>query len=304
MDIKFQIIIFDKNSVKMKKSIIFFGVIVILVMAGCKHKSEKDAIKIMTMNIRYDNPGDSLNPWSDRIKIFSGFISKERPDILSMQEVLWNQYKDIDSVLSRYGSVGQGREDGVRAGELNPVFYSKERFDLVRTITFWLSESPEIAGSKGWGASLPRIVTWMELVEKKKHQHFFLFNTHFAHDSDSARIMSSNILLNEVEKITEGLPFIITGDFNMLPSSTGYGILTGPAESEPLLYDSYLISEKKPAGPPYTFNGFSEKPGEGRIDFIFVKKGLKVLSHKTSIVKDKNLYISDHWPVTALISIN
>ena len=55
------------------------------------------------------------------------------------------------------------------------------------------------------------------------------------------------ILLKEVEKIADGFPFIITGDFNMLPSSTGYAILTGPDESVPLLKDSYFTSEKKPA---------------------------------------------------------
>ena len=78
---------------------------------------------------------------------------------------------------------------------MNPVFFRKDKFDMVRTITFWLSDTPEVPGSMGWGASLPRIVTWMELVDKNSHEHFFYFNTHFAHDSDSARIMSSKILL-------------------------------------------------------------------------------------------------------------
>jgi len=179
---------------------------------------------------------------------------------------------------------------------MNPVFFRKERFDMVRTITFWLSETPEVPGSMGWGASLPRIVTWMELVDKNTQIHFFYFNTHFAHDSDSARIMSSKILLREVEKITDGTPFIITGDFNMLTSSEGYSILTGPAESVPALKDSYIISERKPSGPSYTFNGFSDNPGTGRIDYIFVKSGMSVLEHRTLIKKEHGVFISDHWP--------
>ena len=122
-----------------------------------------------------------------------------------MQEVLWNQYKIYDSVLTGYTSAGVGRDDGARGGEMNPVFFRKEKFDMVRTITFWLSDTPEVPGSIGWGASLPRIVTWMELVDKNNHEHFFYFNTHFAHDSDSARIMSSTILLKEVKKIA-GFP--------------------------------------------------------------------------------------------------
>jgi endonuclease/exonuclease/phosphatase family metal-dependent hydrolase len=173
---------------------------------------------------------------------------------------------------------------------------------MIRTKTFWLSETPEVPGSQAWGAGLPRIVTWMELVDKNNHQHIYFFNTHFAHDSDSARIMSAGLLLSKVDSISSDFPFVITGDFNMLSTSKGYEILTGPAESVPLLNDSFVISERNPDGPMYTFNGFSDKQGSGRIDYIFVKDGMKVLSHKTIIKKERRIYISDHWPVEAVIS--
>ncbi len=243
-------------------------------------------LKVMTLNVRYDNPRDSLNAWPNRAAMVCDFIEAEKPDILGMQEVLLRQYEVLDSALEEYASVGVGRSDGAKGGEMNPVFYRKERFDMARTKTFWLSETPEIAGSQAWGAGLPRIVTWMELVDKKTHDHFFFFNTHFAHDSDSARIMSSHLLLGKVDSIASDFPFIITGDFNQLPTSKGYAILTGPYESTPLLWDSYVISDKNPDGPNYTFNGFSDKQGSGRIDFIFVKDGIKVLDHSTIVKKD------------------
>jgi endonuclease/exonuclease/phosphatase family metal-dependent hydrolase len=285
----------------MKRFLLYFIVIFFFVLTGCSNESKKDVIKVMTINVRNDNPGDSLNAWPNRASLVCSFIIYEKPDILGMQEVLSHQYEFLDSVLTDYSSIGVGRDDGARAGEMNPVFFKKERFDMVRTITFWLSETPEIPGSMGWGASLPRIVTWMELVDKNSHEHFFYFNTHFAHDSDSARIMSSKILLKEVKNIAGEFPFIITGDFNMLPASRGYTILTGPAESVPLLKDSYTISEKRPLGPAYTFNGFSDKPGAGRIDYIFVRSGMKVLDHSTVTKKVKGIYISDHWPVKATV---
>jgi len=287
----------------MRKLHFCFVVIFFSALAGCSHKEVKNSIKVMTMNVRYDNPADSINAWPKRAAQVCSFLLKESPDIIGMQEVSWNQYQVLDSVLKDYSSVGVGRDDGARGGELNPVFFRKDKFDMVRTLTFWLSDTPEIPGSKGWGASLPRIVTWMELVNKDSHKHFFYFNTHFAHDSDSARIMSSRILLEMVGKIAEGFPFIITGDFNMPPASPGYAILTGPDESVPLLKDSYNISGKRPLGPSYTFNGFSDKPGKGRIDYIFVKSGMKVLDHSTFIKKEKGVFISDHWPVEARISI-
>jgi len=115
--------------------------------------------------------------------------------------------------------------------------------------------------------------------------------------------MSAGLLLNKVDSIAAGFPFIITGDFNMLHSSKGYEILTGPYESVPLLNDSYAITEKRPIGPAYTFNGFSDSTSSGRIDYIFVRYGLKVREHRTFIRKEHGIYISDHWPVMAKVSI-
>jgi endonuclease/exonuclease/phosphatase family metal-dependent hydrolase len=287
----------------MKNIYLSFIVIFSFFLAACSGKVNMNKIKVMTFNIRYDNPGDSIYSWTNRASQICNFVKNEKPDIVGLQEVLIQQYDDLDSVLKEYSSVGVGRDDGAKAGEMNPIFYRKARFDMVRTITFWLSETPDIPGSKAWGASLPRIITWMELVEKKNHAHFFFFNTHFADDSDSARIMSSQALLSAVESVADGFPFIITGDFNMLPSSKGYEILTGPAESVPLLKDSYLISEKRPTGPASTFNVLSDKDGTGRYDYIFVRNGMKVFDHSTVIIKEKGIFISDNWPIMASVSI-
>jgi len=287
------------------KKLLFYSFILLSVytFVGCSNKSGKDRIKVMTLNVRMDTPYDSINAWPNRAEMVCDFLKDEKPDLLGMQEVLLHQYEALDSALEDYMSIGVGRNDGAKSGEMNPIFFRKERFDLVRTITFWLSETPDIPGSQAWGANLPRIVTWAELVDRNSSEHLFFFNTHFAHDSDSARVMSSIMLLNKVDTIASGFPFIITGDFNMLPTSKGYEILTGPAESIPLLQDSYEISEKRPYGPEYTFNSFSDMGGSGRIDYIFVKEGMKVLDHRTTIKKERGVYISDHWPVEAIVRL-
>ena len=296
-------IIFEENPDRMKGFILYFFVVLIVIITGCSKNSDNYKIKVITLNVRYDNPGDSANGWPNRSSIVGNFIRNEEPDLIGMQEVLFNQYVLLDSVLKDYSSIGVGRDDGARSGEMCPVFFKKDRFDMVRTITFWLSETPDIPGSKAWGASLPRIVTWLELVDKNSHDHLFIFNTHFANDSDSAQIMSSKLLLSKVDSIASGFPFVITGDFNMLPSSKGYAMLTGPFESVPLLRDTYVITEKNPNGPAWTFNGFSDKSGSGRIDYIFVRDGMKVLNHSTIIKRSRGINISDHWPVEATVKL-
>jgi endonuclease/exonuclease/phosphatase family metal-dependent hydrolase len=276
---------------------------IMVLISGCHKKPDANILKVMTLNIRYDNPDDSLYAWPKRTKIICNFLENEKPDLLGMQEVLPPQYEYLDSVLTDYSSVGVGRTDGAKEGEMNPVFFRKDRFELIRTRTFWLSDSCEVAGSRAWGTDLPRIVTWTELSEKTTHEHFYFFNTHFAHDSDSARIMSSELLLNKVDSIASGFPFVITGDLNMLISDKGYEILTGPYESVPLLRDTYAVTEKRPVGPAYTFNGFAENKSSGRVDYVFVRNGMKVLEHRTFIKKERGIYISDHWPVMATVSL-
>jgi len=294
----------NSSNYHVMKTLYFLSPIILLVLLpGCNRKQDSDTIKVMTFNIRYDNPRDSINAWPNRAPFLCRFIGDEMPDLIGMQEALDHQYEYMDSVLTDYSSVGVGRSDGAKEGEMNPVFFRKDRFDLIRSKTFWLSDSPSVAGSRAWGAGLPRIVTWVEQSEKTTQKHFFFFNTHFAHDSDSARIMSSALVLNKVDSITSGFPFVITGDFNMRISAKGYQILTGPFESVPLLTDTYAVSEKRPTGPAYTFNGFSDSISTGRIDYIFVRNGMKVLDHRTFLQKEHGIYISDHWPVMTAVSL-
>jgi endonuclease/exonuclease/phosphatase family metal-dependent hydrolase len=194
-----------------------------------------------------------------------------------------------------------GRSDGAREGEMTPVFFRHDRFTVLNSSTFWLSETPAVPGSRGWGAVLPRIVTWVELQENSSGKRFFFFNTHYSHMSDSARLMSSGILLRQVEDIAGDTPFVITGDFNMLPDSRAYDMLTEGGSEESLIIDSYTISGSAPSGSSYTFNGFRDEQGRGRIDYIFVSRGAGVVTHETPSPKQGKLFISDHWPVKATL---
>jgi endonuclease/exonuclease/phosphatase family metal-dependent hydrolase len=253
------------------------------------------AVDVMTFNIRMDTPRDSINAWPNRAPIVAGFVNDRIPDLLGMQEVLWHQYQYLDSALAGYGSVAAGRDDGLRAGEACPVFFRLGRFEKIEDGTFWLSATPEIPGSVGWGAALTRISTWVRLYDTVKKDTLLFFNTHFDHISDSARVMSSGVLLGMVRELAGDNEFVITGDFNALPESLA---ITRMKEGD-LAVDSYLISETPPSGEPYTFNGWKDKPGEGRIDYIFVRNGMKVLSHKTDRIIEEGVFISDHWPVSA-----
>ncbi len=284
------------------KKILPLLILIIATFISC-NTEESINLEVLTLNIRYDNPSDVPNDWPSRKNFVLSFLENESPDIFGLQEALWHQYYFLDSALVDYESIGVGRENGKRRGEMTPVFYRAERFLALASGTFWLSETPGIPGSRGWGAVLPRIVTWVKLEDKYSGDNFYFFNTHYSHMSDSARLMSSKIILEEVPKIGKDSPKVITGDFNMLPESEAYATLTEDGKVDALIIDSYLISETEPSGLSYTFNGFREKEGEGRIDYIFVSNGTRVLSHETPAPRKGELFISDHWPVVANITL-
>jgi hypothetical protein len=101
---------------------------------GCSKKASENNIKVMTLNVRYDNPEDSVFSWPKRASQVCDFILSEKPDILGLQEVLWHQYKVLETILLDYSSIGAGCTDGAKEGEMNPVFFRKEKFNMIRNI--------------------------------------------------------------------------------------------------------------------------------------------------------------------------
>ena len=130
-------------------------------------------LAVMTLNMRYDNPEDGMNNWRFRRERIAGLIRSEAVDLLGTQEVLANQFDDLQVLLPGYRAVGVGREDGARAGEFNAVFFRSDRFELLDSGAFWLSEEPETPGSKGWDGLLAQPehpgVEQFETVAAEKH---------------------------------------------------------------------------------------------------------------------------------------
>jgi endonuclease/exonuclease/phosphatase family metal-dependent hydrolase len=225
----------------------------LLSLSGCNDGSGH--ADIVSFNIRYDNSADGINAWPFRKEMVVSFLKDEAPALIGLQEVLWHQFEYIDSALTGYGSLAAGRNDGRRSGEMVPLFYREDLFSSGSSGsgTFWLSPTPDIAGSIGWGAVLPRIVTWSSLTIKASGEEIFFFNTHFSHMSDSARLMSAGVLMQEVDRIAGEARYIITGDFNMVPGSLPWNVI-----SEGGAKDSFIVSEERYSGEGTTFNGFSE----------------------------------------------
>ena len=268
-----------------------------------KQDAEVTGINVMTFNIRYDNPEDSLNNWSYRKENAANAISFYDVDILGTQEVLHNQLTDLKSLLPGYEALGVGRKDGKEKGEYSALWFKKNRFSLVKSGYFWLSQTPEVAGSLGWDGACERIATWAILKDKRTNKSLFVLNTHFDHIGKVARSESVKLILDRINKISGGLPVVVTGDFNAEPSSSVVKSLTDLNDTKHLTNSrnvSPLIY-----GPAWSFHDFGKIPFEERvlIDYIFVRNGVTVLKYGVLAETKDSTFLSDHAPVLIRIAI-
>ncbi len=228
-----------------------------------------------TYNIRYDNPGDSLDSWKYRKQVVTELITFHEYDVFGIQEGLINQLNDLSAGLPGYGYTGVGRDDGKSGGEFSAIFYKKSRLNLLHSGTFWLSGTDIHKPNRGWDAVLPRICTWAEFEDKVTHRKFFHFNTHFDHVGVVARRESAALILRMITEIAGRSNVILTGDFNTDQTSEAYAVINNSGK----LKDSYETAAFRYAFNG-TFNAFNINTKTGsRIDHVFLSPGFKVLKY-------------------------
>jgi len=258
----------------------------------------------MSFNIRMNTAQDGINAWPNRKEIAAGTISFFGADIAGLQEALRDQIRDLEILLPEYAWVGVGRDDGREAGEFCPVFYRKDRFRLLDSGTFWLSESPDRPGLKGWDAACARIVTWARLEDAGSRAVVTAYNTHFDHVGERARRESARLLRTKIAEAPPSDGVVVTGDFNCTERDVAYAMMTAGDNGIPRLRDARADSIRPPYGSSYSFNGFQSgrKAGE-RIDFVFVGRTFEVL--RSGILSDRwdERFVSDHFPAVAEIRL-
>ncbi|MCC7523493.1 MAG: endonuclease/exonuclease/phosphatase family protein [Chitinophagaceae bacterium] len=278
------------------KKIVF--VLLVGIMFQSAFAQKNTPVTIATYNIRYNNPGDSLNAWPHRKENVKALIRFHEFDIFGTQEGLIDQIKGL-AEMNEFAYTGKGRDDGKEAGEHSAIFYRKNRFKLLASGDFWLSETPEKPG-KGWDAKCcNRICSWGKFHDLVTKKTFYFFSVHFDHQGVVARKESGKLMVKKIKEIAGNTPVICVGDFNSTPETEQIQTM------QTLLSDSYKVTAEPPYGPAGTFNAFKfEAPMKYRIDYIFVSPAIKVLKYGVLTDAKDQRYPSDHQPVMIKAIIN
>lgn len=275
--------------------LVTFSFLVIFHSAFCQ------SVNVMTYNLRYDTPNDGINRWSNRISKVATLITKYDPDLIGVQEALKHQLDDVLKQLPQYSYVGVGRDDGKEKGEYSAILYKKDQFEVITHNTIWLSETPEVPGSKSWDAAITRIVTLVKFRNKVSNKEFFQLNTHFDHIGKEARRNSVALIhghLTSLEFAQNQIPVLISGDFNSEPHEEPYQIMI--TKSNRPLFDS-----KPSTSSVGTFCGFAVGAMPCRvIDYIFHTSEWKVEKYQVIHDNDGLYYPSDHLPVLVEFILN
>lgn len=256
-------------------------------------------MKVMSFNIWSDAPRNVS--WAKRRDRLAEVLQRHDPDLAGLQEVTRPMLNDLHERLPEFRWIGEGRDDGNKAGEYTPIFFREDRFALGAQGRFWLAAACDRPG-RGWDAVCCRIVTWARLTERASGRSVVHLNTHLDHLGRNARVQSALLLLQKIDEIAGDLPAVLTGDFNCRESSAPYRLLTGHLPFAKLsatvapVRDTRYDAERPPEGPRKTYRGLLGLIGLGRIDYIFVKNGLR--THRHSVL-DEAAGASDHRPVLA-----
>ena len=281
-----------------------------------------DPIRVLSINVRLSTANDGENSWANRKDFMTEIIADGNYDFIGTQETVMhanpdlNQVSYIASKLPGHGVLGRSREVNPEAGEAMTIFYKKERWKIDETDqeTFWLSDTPEVAGSKtDPKAGCPRSVTAALFHELKNGQLtgrcIYVYNTHFDHMSEEARQRGAKQLMDRVSvRKNKDIFVILMGDMNCGEKSPAIRYMLG----DPMSLDDKewkspykLVDTFRMVNPDATevgtFNGF-RTPGRDKIDYIFVSPDLKATSSDIIRTQREGRYPTDHFPVSAVIA--
>lgn len=281
----------------MKERYFFF--VFLFVISLCLSGQARKRMIVGSVNIRYNTVKDSLNPWNKRKGQISRFIQKQHIDICGLQEVRPDQLSDLQMLLPQYCFVGVPNSNPI--SEYVPIIYKKKKYECIECGIFNLSETPDRFGVIGWDGKHPRYAVWAKLRDKLNNNTFILANTHLDHIGKMARQKGIELIKKIIIEKSEGLPIIITGDFNCSYNSSAY---YAAVDSIYPMVDSYVETNKR-KGVSYSYHGFGDIPLEERkrIDFIFVTSDYWV--RNVVIPQEKQIegvYLTDHNPI--LVSLN
>ncbi len=260
-------------------------------------------VSVMSFNIRVPNDS-SPNALADRKPRIQQHLTTYSPDIVGFQEVTPAWKTVIDSQLSGYSKEFVWRDSS--NAEAAPLYWKTSVFTVLEQGSFWLSDTPDTM-SKDWDAGCYRTCSYAALVHKTSGNLILAFNSHFDHQSETARTNSAVLVVKRMKALQDkytalgygdNIATFCTGDYNCKPDTAAYATMAAAFGDMRYVADSLQSSEGQ-----ITFQGFSNSGGS-IIDYIFTDtRGANTVSFKVCAEKVDGGFISDHYTLYGIMGL-
>ena len=250
---------------------------------------------------------NTASPWGSfiegayttrRAHLFAQQINYYMPDVLGVQELNSIWQGKMEELLPQYAYYGvkRGGDSKEETSEMSGIFYLKDKYQLIDSGTFWISNTPNTE-SKFDGAACYRICSFAVLENKTTGFKYIHMNTHLDHVSTDAQNLGGNLILNKSQELKQKFPdakTVITGDFNQSIDGEAIKILSanGFTSANTVVENGDKIA---------TYHGWTGKKEDAPIDFIFADETMKIKSYNVQNEKQGNSFASDHYMITAEI---
>ena len=254
-------------------------------------------INVMSFNIRTAEANDGDNHWQHRKELALERIRAFAPDLLGLQECHDElQAGFIRAGLPDHAFYGVHRREGEYNGqEMAPLLVAHAAFNIEETGCFWLSETPQVAGSLSWNSAYPRTVSWARLSCQQTGRPLMFVNIHFDYEPE-AILGGARCLQHWLSGLDADLPIILTGDFNTEKESAAYQMLTNDGR----LRDAFR--QVLPSGADETtFHAYGHEEEFAAIDWVLVTPHFRVLDAHIDRTRQAQLFPSDHYPICAVL---
>jgi len=261
-------------------------------------------LRVMTFNIRNGIADDGTSSWQFRKHLLVRAVRSEMPDVLGLQEVFWHQRAFLWQALPEYEQFGEHR-DGGREEEAALICYRHDRITLLEAGNLWLSETPEVAGSRDWGTHHARMASWARLCRRSDQARMLFINCHLDNQAEEARQHSALLLRDLATRKAEGDPVVLVGDFNTGPDTRTHALLVADADMGAPFQDAWRLAGDGPESEP-TYHGWTPNSEDGeraRIDWVLVSPRVRVSNVTRPKYREGNRLPSDHYPVLATIDL-
>ena len=266
---------------------------------GLQKYAKQNEVKILSFNVRLDTTEtDTNNNWPNRKAACVALIKDQKPCLVGFQEAKYtSQWLYLKEQLkSDYDGWGVDRDTGKESGsgEVMGILYNKSKVQKLDGGTFWLSDTPDVC-SIGWDAACKRTATWGLFRHTATGLQFLYINTHLDHKGTEARVKGLEQLAAYFKKQSASIAFL-SGDMNVESTHSAFGVLSS------FMNNTRDVAPKGHTDSNTTYNAYSDNK-YSVIDHIYCTNTLKVVEYHTVNENYGVPYVSDHYPIYAIIKL-